>query len=362
MELVTSNTVFLGIVVQPKTKRPIYIVREAQQARTVQIVEADPSGKYAILGEGYLDRPGSDYAFTAEISGYPRAHTPEGVTERGGGYGTCLYTGLILLACAEFRGLLNVPSLAGSGEGISSETSGRSSSADAWWAAAGWRRLTEQVGRSGGEETETLSDQDLDNYLSSRSRQKIREMISEAVSDYEGWWPTSITIRADLERTTEAERTVDVYTFESAVQAGLVALVDVVEGSPTKWAAREEFDGEAFKDVLLALNVSGESLEVVAKLAQIAATLGATRQEIDDMTLRNRFAATLPEDAEPAAEEPQLPPRSAAPPTSMQVERLSVRARVPEPSRGERQRVAQALGRLEERRARLPWDAIEDLP
>lgn len=69
MALSTSAAVFLGIIVQPKTKRPIYVVRAAQRPRTVYILEAAHADKFMKMGEGFLDDQG-EYSFTADISGY----------------------------------------------------------------------------------------------------------------------------------------------------------------------------------------------------------------------------------------------------------------------------------------------------
>lgn len=359
MALTTTEKVFLGIVVQPKTKRPIYVEREAGTRMTVQVLEYD-NAEFSPVGEGYLDNTGSDYSVTATISGYPRAHTPSGVPTKGGGYGTCLYTGLTLLAHAEAQGHLVLKNLAGSGDGISSWERDRSGSANAWWAAAAERGLTEQVEGEvqGGEETETLEDEDVESYVSNGGLRNIKDAVRNAVSDYSEWYPTSITVTVDLERTVEGSESaiVDVYTLDSAVKHGLVVLTDFVVGaSGLEWAEAPDFNDEAVKTVLLALNVAHEPPSIVAKLARIAASIGATPQEIEDMTIRNHFKVTLPEDevkaSVPAPERSRS--RSA---TEPRAEGLPVR------STHEKREVRRALNRLEAQRARLPWDDIADLP
>ena len=364
MTVQTRNEVFLGIVVHPKTKRPIYVTRERGHSLTVQTWEEatenpEGAGLFTRMGEGYLDSGNSEYAITATLSGFPRSHTPGGVSVRGGGYGTCLYTGLVLLAHAESESLIHTGNISASGSGISSRSADRSSSADAWWVAAGERGLTTQIEGPGGEEMveEEEEGADVEDHVSSRAWTKIRELIQESVSEYEGWWPTDIHVTADLKRETEQEADieVDVYTFDSAWAHGLVALIDVVpsadEGEDNAietWAsAEEDIDAViASKEVLLGLNLAHEPRAIAEKLVRIAAALGATEQEVADMRLRNRMSITLPEDA----------PASASEGAPVEALRIPQRRRLTAEAR-------EALDRLADHRAQtLPWSEIEDLP
>ena len=359
-EIRTRNEVFLGIVVQPKTKQPIYVTREKGSRLTVETWETeDPAGAgtFQRMGEGYLDEGGSEYAATATASGFPRSHTPSGVVLKGGGYGTCLYTGLVLLANAESEGLIHVGSISASGSGISSTTGNRSGSADSWWRAARGRGIVTQIEGSGEEQEteEEEEDADVESYVSRRAWTKILELIRESVSEHDGAWPTSIEVKATLTRTTMESGSidVDVYTFDSAWAHGLVALMDVTaapdeasDESIEAWATKEEDTDTlvASKEVILGLNLAHEPKLIAEKLIRIAASLGATNQEIEDMRLRNRLGVTLPEDAEAPGGEPAL------------VEALHVTGRRSASARG-------ALDRLARHRAKvLPWAEIEDLP
>jgi len=130
----TQFSVFLGIVVNPKTKQPLYVVKRSGTWRTVDLYVAT-EGSYDPVGDGYLNEDGS-WAGPTRLTGLPRSHTPSGVKVKGGGYGTALYTGLVLLASSDAERLYDIGgnrSVIGRGHGICSDDNGRSEAASAWW-------------------------------------------------------------------------------------------------------------------------------------------------------------------------------------------------------------------------------------
>lgn len=91
------------------------------------------------FGGGYLDTAvDSEYVASAEATGFPRAHTSDGVTATGAGLGTVLYTSLCARAHLGAVDVLALPDVMPGyrGDGISSETESRTPQADKWWQRA----------------------------------------------------------------------------------------------------------------------------------------------------------------------------------------------------------------------------------
>lgn len=359
--------VFLGVVVQPKTKRPIYVLQTDPRRAYLNIQERTLDGEYEEVGSGYFDTGG--YEEPAVLTGYPRSHTPSGVTEKGGGYGAALYTGLVVFAHAEAEGEVKVSGLIGSGSGISSSTDVRSTSADKWWKSYTERGLVYQVeGTVGGDEEQEEEEEDsgdLSDYVSSRGLDKITSAIRDAVNDEmssysdDGWWVTSISdLRVNVVRTTmvgadEKEVVADVYTLENAAKADLVAVIEVVDGGIDSWARRVglDFEGEGYKNAIVAMNYAGEDPKVVARFVDIARHLGATDTELKDMVALAGVNTSSRETAEAAI----ATGVEASGPSAEGVEMLRVSRRVSKSA------LLGALGRLEKRRAKLGWHLVEDL-
>lgn len=128
-----SRDIF-ALLVNPRDGRP-YCAVGSIDAGAVTLVNVDGQR----VGGGYLDTEASSkYVSSAVATGLPRAHTPDGVTGKGGGLGTLLYTGLCARAHLGAIDALDLPKwMAGyGGDGISSETSTRTAQADAWWLRA----------------------------------------------------------------------------------------------------------------------------------------------------------------------------------------------------------------------------------
>lgn len=388
----TSSVVFLGVVVQPKTKQPVFVQRRAFTARTVDILSIEAGG-YVHSGDGYLEDKEGDYDYLrpTEVTGLPRSHTPSGVKKQGGGFGTCLYTGLVLLADARARNLLNVPGTAGHGAGICSEEHTRSDAATRWWRAALERGLTHQEeGELEGPSettTEELEGEDLTDYMSSRQRNSLYGSIDESVSEHSGWTATNISITGDLSREVESEGdseygssvTADYYKIGDAEHHNLVAVAEVVTGDVMEWARWKGGDidgGKHFKEVILALNVAHEDIQVAARLALLAKGAGATELEITRMMQRNQYGYDSLR-AVPLSAEAQMPlplesssRRTRRPPateggtvqTNPSIVRVPRRNPMPVPTGSDRRDLEREAEALERRRDDLGWTKLEDLP
>lgn len=401
----TSDPVFLGVIRHPKTWVPIYVVRQAGTQRSVSIVGRKAS-KYVSFGEGYLNDD-QEYAGATEVTGLPRSHTPSGVVEKGGGYGTCLYTALVLLASAQADKEIVVPRLIGHGRGICSAEGTRSPSASAWWAAAMERGLTDQQeGETEGSddsstETETEDQADIENVVSSRAWRKLTAAVEEAISDAGSWSISGgLSITCDIEREIESEEssrggeqiTADVYTLESAEKARLIAVRETVIGDVLQWGRKSPLENGFNADhgkIIVALNVAGEDSLLVAKLALIARSHGASEVQITDMMMRNRFGVDVVSrrvlfergeqvDIPFPQSRPAImggnrrhrlpPPRESVDPrgSTDPVRNPSAwplrRNPSPTPSRSEETAIGYSIERLERLRADLDVNNLEDLP
>lgn len=381
MTIRTTDSVFLGVVVQPKTKQPVYVVREPSTTKNIQIWahQGTDSPGYFPIGRGYLeDDSGGEYARACELTGLPRAHTPGGVTVKGGGYGTCLYTGLVLLAVAAHDRKLFVSSLCGDGYGICSESETRSGEADAWWSAMADRGLVEEQ-KGTPESKEEVEDEDAADYMSRPAYRNVVDSIIEGIENRGDWSVKRVqSIRVDLERGSSGEQiTADIFTMDSAESANLVAVVDVAQGDVMRWAKLPVGSvTRRYKDVILALNVAHEDSALVGKLGLAARAAGASDREVTAMLMRNRFGRDLyvGQAAPPMfpllrdidreiASGKRLPPPSehgvAIPnPSPIRIPRRNPGT----PTPAERRDLDRDLAELERRRADLGWDQIEDLP
>lgn len=405
----TSQTVFLGVVVNPKTAEPVFVTRRMEKQRTVDIwivTEAETSKEryYVDIGSGYLnENDGSEYAAASDLTGFPRAHTPEGVKGyQGEGYGTCLYTALVLLATASHEKELFVGNMSGEGQAICSDIDTRSPSATRWWRKALELGLTyQETGQAESdeehEEEKTIEDEDLENYMNRTGRQRAVNAIVAEVENFGSWSVRDIQMRGTVFKTVTTgygvrELLADVFTYESAVKHHLVAVADVEIGTPPAWAKMTSEVSEAFKNTILALNVANQETRMVGRLAHIARQAGATEREITAMLMRNRFGVDVAkrrapsilhwEDPSPVTARPRsLPPREETESSADVRDRaLDMMARagtarnpggpIPfarnpdiSPTRAERAMVERDLAELEERRENL-WGhlKLEELP
>lgn len=393
--------IFIGVNVNPKTKEPVFVVREEHHDRTVIILGLVASDineyVYAPIGTGYLNSSDdTQYSAPTQVTGYPRSHTPGGLKPeyRGRGYGTCLYTGLVQLATAGYEKFVKLNRLDGKGAGICSAVDDRSDEAEEWWQSAVRRGMAHKDygtatvdGDDRDSETETNEDEDLFDYMSSRSARDVRTAIHEAVDGHSEWSVASIYLRGDLERTVEKEEKeieANYYTYKDALKYRLIAVQAPWDGSFEDWTKlvtdshiKDTADG-SHKDVILALNVAHQDVEVVGKLALIARAAGATDREVTELMIRNRYqmdiiSKELPEPPAwharfgPRIRRMRIPPQTetgAKENPARWTRAIGTKRRNPglEPSGQDRRELARALENLEARREALGWNLISDLP
>lgn len=409
----TSSPAFLGVVVNPKTKAPVYCVRRGYTERTVDIWTVAESSLqrrdrfYIDIATGYLESDSGDLDYRAPsiLTGYPRSHTPGAFKDRskeGGGYGTCLYTGLVLLATAANDDDLEVPNLAGSGPAICSEEETRSPDASRWWyRARALGLVVQETGRVDGDddedetEEEVEEDVDLTDYMSRSGTRKVYEAISDEVDNHGEWRVRNVnTIQGDIVRDVprsfvSKRITADIYKYDAAVKGNLVAVRDVESGTPAAWARITNEALETYKEVILALNIANEDLQMAGKLARLASEAGATEREVTAFMMRNRFgvdsmrqqaavyigdepvARTHRRREPPAEESPQVTnDRILDMMARAGTVRQNPNAPIPiprrnpteTPSKVERDQLERVAAELDKRRADLGWDSLEVLP
>lgn len=284
-----------GLVVNPRNKEPVLVVTDGEN---VGIRSLKASTLFFRHGTGYYDTTGHGKSKEAEnLTGYPRSHTPSGSTPRGAGYGTSLYTALALGAYLQNNGHAEIQ-MDVEGDGISSESEGRSREADAWWDAAHARGLTDRETQEGEAEVEEYVDLDM----------SPSDLESCASLD-EGQTITYVNkVSVDLEKPGE-ELTVDFYRYysrgeASAYGADLVPVEfkmndtnedkipeDIPRGSELRWLYElayndTDFWGDANKTALLALDVrelDKDAMKLIS-LAYLKADLGD--KELDALWYR----------------------------------------------------------------------------
>jgi hypothetical protein len=212
----------MGIVLNPKTLEPCFPFKAGgNKKRTVGFY----AGKDMVLpmGAGYFDEASGD-SYDTSASGYPRAHTPDGVRVMKAGYGTVLYTSLCLGATMRDRRLIALE-MDPHAEGISSNQH-RSRAADLWWAHALERDLSRQEEIEGeAQMVEQSEDFDFDIGNSSgggrsevwdAAKSFVSDRVQGSISDMD----INITGTSEWEEEGDNENggTVDIYDFEQARQ------------------------------------------------------------------------------------------------------------------------------------------------
>lgn len=258
----------LGLLVNPKLARPVLGYWDG---REVDILALDDD-EWLSIGTGYYGDT-DDPATSA--TGYPRSHTPSGVTIKKQGYGTCLYTALCLGAHHNAEGTLRLFRYGPDGDGISSETDSRSTEADHWWSRAKDLGLAREV-------VEDQTEESVD----------VTSELSDAVSESEvdGKRVAYVnTINVDL----EASVTADVYPYESAEEHDLVLAefaVEVpfvsVEALWTMVRDREPTGLVVHADRILACDVRGLSVSAMNLLGILAERGGAAEDDLHALRFR----------------------------------------------------------------------------
>lgn len=195
-----------GLLVNPKNGDFIFADISRREVTIMRLDNVD-------AGSGYFERGSSGYGWTYDVTGYPRVHTPSGVSTRGGGYGTALYTALCYaayLSDVEDMGQHGPPS-AIDGRGISSGEP-RSDYATAWWT-----RAKDVYGLASLVEGEITEDFDLN--FDSGYKNVARDIAESelgarkvSISDY----------RIELSGSAEVPKEADAYPYRNAESANLV--------------------------------------------------------------------------------------------------------------------------------------------
>lgn len=337
----------IGIVVQPKFARPVYLLKDLN--RTIEIYTSGVGGE-VFQGKGYLEDTDGDpeYLLATQATGYPRAHTPEGVKQEGMGFGTCLYTGLLCLATAHAEGWIAIPDLAGEGDAICSDEESRSLSATQWWQAAYGKGLTQirnEVVPCSGDCVETQTEENVD-LVQEYGRGALKRSLA---SEYpEVTYVNEVDV--DIEREVELEDKeirVDIYDLGRAQKKNLIACIDIVTGAISDWMHSTRLSGDGSlvdPEVILALDVSAEPAIAVRRLAILAASAGAKDHDVERMLLRSKYALDL------STFRQKIPGL------------VEMRANRPRVNPADASELERALAELAERRAEMGWSDLEDLP
>jgi len=307
----------IGIVANPKLKRPLLVEAIAQEVNVYRLgyentevistrKESAEQKPWKRAGNGYYDVDNE----ATRLSGFLRVHTPTGVVPRGAGYGTALYTGLLVGAVIDdfiadvdptMSEMNHLPG--GSWPGISSKPGTRSKDAEDWWEASIHRGLA------------------------SRECAEVEEDPDEPEDCSE----------------------IDLYPLRTALRFKLIPASFVFHHNQfrdtsaswnTLWREVREHP-EAINRVepkaLLALDVRGLTLGAINLLGVLGIHAGMPEADLDSMRLRWEL------NLDPSQEIAQM--------------------RLPfKPNSSEARRAEAALGRADEARAAVGWDRLEDLP
>jgi hypothetical protein len=240
-------------------------------------------------GNGKYDNGEYDSGYTAsEASGFPRAHTPDGVKTKNAGYGTVLYTGLCLGAKLEEAGFLELQTQV-AGAGISSNKK-RSRAADNWWRAAKNNfDLVYEVDIDGEEEEEEEEYDATIDSNSGRVLQRISDALINALDPDGSLDIDTVWVKGTLTRTVTTESsTADVYPYarsEGCLGAeSLVPFWCVAASDPSKHPWKENQAGvkaflssanhiEIFDDVFGCM-VLGQNRSLASFIGAMASKLG----------------------------------------------------------------------------------------
>jgi hypothetical protein len=273
-----SGLVFMGLVINPKTKRPVLATTDGDYVGIRSIEQANVLEQ---LGRGYHS---SSYEAAEKATGYPRVHTPEGVGKKGQGYGTTLYTALCLGAELAWEEKIEI-SMTGSGRGISSDSEDRSAAASRWWEAAHDRGLTDQEVVEGESEREEYVKLDVS-----------PSELEGCLTGVEGEITYVNEVNVDIEKPAE-DRTFDYYTYKSATEHKLIPLSFALEiprmpsGAELRYVWKEIFDDPDRLisydwTALLALDVRDLDIDIVNLLSLAYIAAGGRDKDVDDLWYR----------------------------------------------------------------------------
>lgn len=226
----------LALLVNPKTTEFCYSEIDGSEVR-VRTLDSYPAG------EGYFDSSASGSGWTYDVTGLPRVHTPNGVRDKGGGYGTVLYTALCHAAHRSLEETTpeHGPPSATEGDGISSGEP-RSKFADTWWDRAKDRYglAHEEQGR-----IEDSFEVHLDGGNNVSIQQVIRDYLRAEKVKVDGY-------RMEAMGTAMVLKTADAYPYSAATDANLV-LADL----PLNDESFDEADPRRFSRVNVEAIIAG---------------------------------------------------------------------------------------------------------
>jgi len=285
-----SDTGIAGFVINPRNGQPVLIEWDGERV-DIYRWKPDKGDDVSREGRGYFER-GSDEG--AELSNYPRVHTPSGVSTKGQGFGTTLYTGLCLVAHGAAEGKWRIPPYE-DGDGISSTPGTRSAAAEGWWDKAVELNVAiREEYASQREDVEVAVDPDDIECMD-------EDTLRAAVDAHDGG-SVGLTYVNSLNVDIEVSRDVDVMHYERAYESNLVMVYfdDIIdmhfadEGDIREvWQHLVEVDGydigEFDEDVFVAMDVRFLPPQAVNLFAVIARTQGVDEYLIEAMRIRNQF-------------------------------------------------------------------------
>ena len=269
----------MGVFIRPQTFEMATAVFDPDRGKGNSVTVWNVASPDDLIATGSIDHGqfGADYALSAKLTGYPRAHATPGVSVAyqkrkgavgGGGWGTPLY--VAEATSAYLRHEYDLPYRRGTeGDltGVSSDSDGRSVEASAWWSRASKAGLTRQESPCSEEEEEEEVEDDFeldDSDMPSRVDDAVRTAVASANDEVsvssvsyriEGKW------QGTRSGTTEKCIDVDILTYDSCVEKGLVLLnTDATDraGSDLTFSAWDAYlladIDEVQKDVLRIVN------------------------------------------------------------------------------------------------------------
>lgn len=285
--MANHETIF-ALLVNPRNGEPLYAELSADR-EDVTIRTLDDTER----GTGTFHDYGAKYSLSERITELPRAHTPDGVTEKGTGLGTVLYGALCAAAHREYEGKLRVK-VGISGNGISSNEH-RSKFASEWWKNARERYgLAERVkgcAEDEFEDTYGVSESEAEGIVASSMGIDPDELHLTNWDERIGASGTAdrCGIEADALRYARVEHHGIVLAF---IDPGVAMWSEVTE---------EDIDSAESLDGILAVNLgvlhdrtrytAAEASAIAESLIGIAGNDGATERQLDAM--RARYALGL---------------------------------------------------------------------
>lgn len=283
-----------GIIINPRLRTPVLVGWDGHEVHihrweTEDLERGKTTDEVEKEGEGYF---GSDRA--SDLTGLPRVHTPSGVYSKGMGFGTCLYTGLCLVAHGASEGRYTLPVYA-DGDGICSMEDDRSASASGWW-----DRAVDLGLASHDAFTDERENVDID--LDTDDLECVDEDTLRSALDAGDEGDVSITHVNQINVDADVTVSLETYLYETAYESSLILCyfddpIDVRFGGARQtkklWESIQEDSGYAIgefdEDVFLAMDVRGLGKQAINLLAVIARTQQVDEYVIEAMRIRNEY-------------------------------------------------------------------------